>query len=112
MPFGLLNAGATFQRAMDNAFNELIGKIIEIYQDDLTVSSKERSDHIAHLRKVFERCRMYGISLNPSKSVLGVDEGKLLGHIISKDGVNIDPKRVEAIKESPFSYQQEGFTIF
>ena len=54
MPFGLLNARATFQRAMDYAFNELIGKIIEIYQDDLIVFSKERSDHIGHLRKAFE----------------------------------------------------------
>ena len=50
MPFGLLNAGATFQRAMDFSFKELIGKIIEIYQDDLTVFSKEISDHISHLR--------------------------------------------------------------
>ena len=50
MPFGLLNAGATFQRAMDFSFKELIGKIIEIYQDDLTVFSKEISDHIIHLR--------------------------------------------------------------
>ena len=94
MPFGLLNAGATFQRAMDYAFNELIGKIIEIYQDDLTVFSKERSDHVTHLRKVFERCRMYGISLNHAKSVLGVDEDKLLGHIISKYGFKIDLKKV------------------
>ena len=50
MPFGLLNAGATFQRAMDFSFKELIGKIIEIYQDDLTIFSKERYDHISHLR--------------------------------------------------------------
>ena len=92
MPFGLLNAGATFQRAMDYAFKELIGKIIEIYQDDLTVFSKERSSHVGHLRKIFERCRKYGISLNPAKSVLGIEEGKLLGHIINKDGVQIDPK--------------------
>ena len=47
---------------------------------------------------MFERCRMYGKSLNPAKSVLGVDEGKLLGHIISKDGIKIDPERVEAIR--------------
>ena len=70
MPFGLLNASATFQRAMDYAFNELIGKIIEIYQDGLVVFSKEISDHIGHLRKVFERCRKFGISLNPAKSIL------------------------------------------
>ena len=70
MPFGLLNAGATFERAMDYAFKELIGKIIEIYQDDLTVFLKDRSSHVGHLRQVFERCRNYGISLNPAKSVL------------------------------------------
>ena len=87
MPFGLLNVGANFQRAMDYSFNELIGKIIEIYQYDLTVFSKEIYDHIRHLRKVFEICKNFGISLNPTKSILGIDEGKLLGHIISKDGV-------------------------
>ena len=101
MPFGLLNAGATFQRVVDYAFKELIGKIIEIYQDDLTVFSKERPSHIGHLKQVFERCRKYGISLNPAKSVFGIDEGKLLGHIISKDGVKIDLERIEAIKKIP-----------
>ena len=101
MPFGLLNAGATFQSAMDFAFHELMGKIIEIYQDDLTIFSKKRLDHISHLRHVFERCWKYGISLNPAKSILGVDEGKLLGHIIAKDGVQMDPERVEAIHKVP-----------
>ena len=65
IPFGLLNVGATFQRAMDFAFKELIGKIIEIYQDDLNVFSKERSNHISHLRQVFIICRKYGISSEP-----------------------------------------------
>ena len=112
MPFGLLNAGATFKRAMDYAFNELIGKIIKIYQDDLTIFSKERSDHIGHLRKVFERCRKFGISLNPAKLVLGIDEGKLLGHIISKDGVKIDPERVEAIKKVPLPQNKKSLQSF
>lgn len=61
-------------------------KIIEIYEDDFIVFSKERGDHVQHLRKVFERCRKYGISLNPKKFVLGVDEGRLLRHVISKEG--------------------------
>ena len=100
MPFGLLNDGATFQRAMDYAFKELIGKIIETYQDDLTVFSKERSSHVSHLKQVFERCRKYGISLNPAKSILGIDEGKLLGHIISKDGVKINVAKVDLGKKS------------
>jgi hypothetical protein len=99
MPFGLMNAGATFQRAMDFAFRDLIPKIIEIYQDDLTVVSKERKDHLSHLRIVFERCRKYGISLNPKKSIFGIDEGKLLGHVASPRGVSIDPERVQSIKD-------------
>jgi hypothetical protein len=112
MPFGLLNAGATFQRAMDFAFHELMGKIIEIYQDDLTVFSKERDDHISHLRQVFERCRKYGISLNPAKSILGVDEGKLLGHIITKDGVKMDPKRVQPIQQVPLPQTKKALQFF
>ena len=107
-----MNAGATFQRAMDYAFNELIRKIIDIYQDDLTVFSKERSDHIGHLRKVFERCRKFGFSLNPAKSVFGINEGKLLGHIISKDGVKIDPERVEAIKKVPLPHSKKDLQSF
>ena len=97
---------------MDYAFNELIGIIIEIYQDDLTLFSKERSDHIGHLRKVFERCRKFGISLNPAKSVLGIDEGKLLGHIIFKDGVKIDPGKVEAVKKVPLPHNKKDLQSF
>lgn len=104
MPFGLTNVGATFQRAMDYAFKGLIGMIIEIYQDDLTVFSKDGISHIGHLRQVFDKYREYGISLNTAKSVFGVTEGKLLGHIISKDGIKIDPERVEAIQKIPLPH--------
>jgi len=97
MPFGLLNVNSTFQRAMDQACNDLIGKIITIYQDDLTFFSKERDDHVKHLKKVFDRCRKFGISLNPKVSTFGIDEGKLLGHIVSKEGIRIDPERAQAI---------------
>ena len=85
---------------------------MEIYQDDLTVFSKERSDHISHIRQVFIRCQKYGISLNPAKSIFGVDEGKLLGHIISKDGVKVDPKRVEATKKSPLPHNLKALYSF
>jgi hypothetical protein len=101
MPFGLMNAGATFQREMNFAFRDLIQKIIEIYQNDLTVVSKERKDYISHLRIVFEQFRKYGISLNPKKSVFGIDKGELLGHIASEGGISIDPERVQSIKDVP-----------
>jgi hypothetical protein len=99
MPFGLMNVDATFQRAMDFAFRDLIQKIIEIYQDDFTVVSKERKDHISHLRIVFERCRKHGISLNPKKFVFEIDKGKLFGHIASEGGISIDAERIQSIKD-------------
>jgi len=99
IPFGLLNVGATFQRAMDYVFRDLVRKIIEIYQDDLTVFSKNRKDRINHLRQEFERCKRYGISLNPKKTVLGVTEGKLLGHIVSKEGIQVYPERIKGIQQ-------------
>jgi hypothetical protein len=78
MPFGLINAGATFQQAMQIDFDDLIGKIIQIYLDDLTVYSKIQEDHFNHLRQVFLHCRKFGMSLNPTKSIFGVTAGKLL----------------------------------
>lgn len=75
-----------------------MGNIIEIHWDDLTIYSKARSDHVHHLSQVFDRCRKYGISLNPKKLVFSVDEGKLLGYIISKEGIKIDLERVQGIR--------------
>ena len=97
MPFCLMNAGATFQRAMDIAFAGEIGKFVVIYMDDITVYSKSDKEHIHHLEFFFIKCRKFGISLNPKKSNFALEEGKLLGHIISKDGIKIDPDRFSAI---------------
>ena len=97
MPFGLMNAGATFQRAMDIAFSEEKDIFVVIYLDDITFFSKYDEQHLQHLERVFLKCRKFGISLNPKKSNFALEEGKLLGHIISKDGIKIDPQRVDAI---------------
>ena len=101
MPFGLRNAGATFQRAMDIAFAKEIHHFLVIYLDDLTVFSKSDQQHLDHLRQVFSKCKKYGISLNPKKSLFGLEEGKLLGHIISKYGMSIDPTRIEVVLQIP-----------
>ena len=95
MPFGLKNAGATFQRAMDIAFANEKDVFLVVYLDDLTVFSGSDDEHLHHLRVVFQRCRKFGISLNPKKSLFAMDEGKFLGNIISKYGIRIDPARVE-----------------
>ena len=97
MPFGLMNARATFQREMDIAFSEEKDKYVVIYLDDITVFSKSDPDHLQHLRKVFVKCRTFGIFLNPKKSHFAMEEGKLLSHIISDRGIKIDPDRVATI---------------
>ena len=97
MPFGLINAGETFQQAMDIAFRGLINRSMVVYLDDITMYSKNQDDHIPHLKAIFEQCRQYGISLNPKKSIFAIEEGSLLGFLIYPDGIAIDPGRIEAI---------------
>ena len=97
IPFGLIHSGTTFQRAMHIAFRGLINRSVVVYMDDITVYSYHKRDHIYHLKRIFERCRRYGISLNPKKRVFVVTEGKLLGHILTNEGVIIDPERIETI---------------
>jgi hypothetical protein len=98
MPFVLMNAGAMFQRAMEISFIGEKDKFVVVYLDDITVFSKSDKEHHCHLRKVFLKCRNFGISLNPKKSSFAMQEGKLLGHIVSAEGVKIDPSRVEEIQ--------------
>lgn len=98
MPFGLMNVGETFQRAMDVAFKQYIDKSMVVYQDDLTSYSKRADDHCSHLEIFFVKALDYGVSLNPRKCAFGVTEGKILGHIVSKEGVRIDLERMTAIE--------------
>ena len=74
MPYGLKNAGATFQQAMNFAFHD-IKAIFEPYLDDLPAHSRKRIDHLYHLGLIFERCRYYKIRLNPQKCVFCFDSG-------------------------------------
>jgi len=68
MPFGLMNAGATFQRAMDTTFVREKDKFVLIYLDDIKIFSNSHKDRLQHLKKVFLKCRCFGISMNPKKS--------------------------------------------
>jgi hypothetical protein len=112
IPFGMMNAGATFQRAMDVAFVGEKDKFMVIYLDDITIFSKSDDEHLQHLEKIFRKCRRYGISLNPRKSHFAMPEGKLLGHIISTGGIKIDPKRVEAIQEIAIPRNKKSIQSF
>jgi hypothetical protein len=98
MTFGLKNAGATYQRAMDLIFHELLGNTVEVYIDDIVVKSAEFSSHVADLRKAFDKMRWYGLKMNPRKYAFEVSVGKFLGFVIHEHGIEIDPDRIKSIR--------------
>nr|CAE04479.3 OSJNBa0029L02.20 [Oryza sativa Japonica Group] len=99
MTFGLKNAGATYQRAMNLIFHDLLGIVLEIYIDDIVVKSDGMEGHVANLRLAIERMRRYGLKMNPLKCAFGVSAGKFLGFMVHERGVEIDPKKIEKIHD-------------
>uniref|UniRef100_A0A2N9G772 Integrase catalytic domain-containing protein n=1 Tax=Fagus sylvatica TaxID=28930 RepID=A0A2N9G772_FAGSY len=97
MPFGLKNAGATYQRTMTAMFHDMMHHEIEDYVDDIVVKSKTKEDHFSILKKVFERCRLYKLKMNPLKCAFGVSAGKFLGFLVHQRGIDVDPARASAI---------------
>jgi hypothetical protein len=101
MPFGLKNAGATYQRAMVTLFHDMMHQEVEVYVDDILAKSKKEEDHVQVLRRLFERLRKFQLKLNPAKCSFGVKTGKLLGFIVSGRGIEVDPDKAKAIQEMP-----------
>eukprot|EP00253_Pinus_taeda_P030545 PITA_30545 len=97
---------------MDTNFRGLINRTVVVYLDDITVFSKERSNHLHDLNHIFQRCKRYGISLNPKNSFFALDQGKLLGFIVSRDGIYIDPDRIKEISEIPFPHNKKSMQSF
>jgi hypothetical protein len=97
LPFGLKNAGATFQRAMSYAFHD-IKHSAEPYLDDLLVHSSNRSDHVDHLQVIFLQCRFYPICLNPHKCIFAVESGRLLGFVVSKDSTPTSLTQLQSLQ--------------
>ncbi|WJZ94855.1 hypothetical protein VitviT2T_013680 [Vitis vinifera] len=101
MPFGLKNAGATYQRAATTLFHDMMHRDVEVYVDDMIVKSRDRSDHLAALERFFERIRQFRLRLNPKKCTFGVTSGKLLGYMVSERGIEVDPDKIRAILDMP-----------
>ena len=99
MTFGLKNAGATYQRAMNYIFHELIGKIVEIYIDDVVIKSLDHESHLADIRKTLECTRKHGLKMNPNKCAFGVSAGEFLGFLIHEGGIGVGKKSMKAIDE-------------
>lgn len=97
---------------MDISFPGEKDRFLVIYLDDITVYAKSDEDHLKHLKKVFDKCRKFCLSLNPKKSSFFVQEGKLLGHIVIESGICIDPGRVEAIQKIGFPRNKKELQLF
>ena len=101
MPFGLKNAGETYQRARVALFHDMIHHEIEVYVDDMIARSQTEDDHLNHLYKLFERLKRYKLRLNPNKCTFGVRSRNLLGFVVSEKGIEVDPEKVKAIQQMP-----------
>jgi hypothetical protein len=99
LTFGLKNAGASYQIAMNYIFHELIGKIVEIYIDDVVINSLDHESHLNDVRKALECTRKHGLKMNPNKCAFGVSTGEFLGFLVHKGGIEVGKKSMKAIDE-------------
>ena len=101
MPFGLKNAGTTYQRMATTLLHDMMHKEVKVYVDEMIVKFITRGGYITNLRKFFERIKKYKLRLNPNKCTFGVTIGKLLGHIVSIRGIEMNPIKIKTIFEMP-----------
>ena len=101
MPFRLKNAGATYQRAMQQIFDDILHKIVQCYVDNLVVKTKKRKDHLQDLRIVFNRLRKYQLKMNPLKCTFGITSENFLGFIVQHQGIEVDQSKIDAIQRMP-----------
>ena len=97
MPFGLKNAGSTYQRMMTKMFESQMGKNIEVYIDNMVVKSKIVFEHIGDLTNIFEILRRHKLCLNVSKCSFGVGLGKFLGYMVTHRGIEVNPNQIKVI---------------
>nr|GEX36808.1 reverse transcriptase domain-containing protein [Tanacetum cinerariifolium] len=101
IPFGLKNAGATYQRMVDKAFDKQIGQNLEIYMDDLVIKSHTEIELLRDIEEIFRTLRKINMNLNPKKCMFGVAEGMFLGYMINPEGIKPCPDKTEAVLQLP-----------
>ncbi|KAK1616164.1 hypothetical protein QYE76_021681 [Lolium multiflorum] len=97
MPFGLKNAGATYQRMMQKCLATQIGKNVQVYIDDVVITSKKGATLIEDLKETFDNLDKFCLKLNPTKCSFGVPAGELLGFLVSARGIEANPDKIQAI---------------
>ncbi|GJP29248.1 hypothetical protein CLOM_g22337, partial [Closterium sp. NIES-68] len=98
MPFGLTNAPATFQAEMNHILCPLLDECVVVYLDDILIYSRDMKQHVEHLRYIFEILRRERFYVKLSKSEFALEKVQFLGHVVSAQGVHINPKKVETVR--------------
>ncbi|GJU44958.1 reverse transcriptase domain-containing protein [Tanacetum coccineum] len=101
MPFGLRNAGATYQRLVDKAFHKQVGRNLEVYVDDLVIKSCVKEEIVRDIEETFKTLREINMKLNPKKCTFGVEEGMFLGYKVNSKGMKVFPDKVDAVLSVP-----------
>ena len=97
MPFSLKNAGATYQRTVQNCLKEKIGRNVHAYVDDIVIKSQLAGSLISDLQETFKNLPTNQMKINPTKCTFGVPASKILGYIVSERGIEANPKKINAI---------------
>lgn len=98
MPFGLRNAGATYQRCMQKCLHDQLGKNVQVYVDNVVIKTKESATLLDDIRETFANLRRFRMRLNPAKCTFGVPVGKLLGFLASSRGIETNHVKIAAIE--------------
>ncbi|GJV17476.1 reverse transcriptase domain-containing protein [Tanacetum coccineum] len=112
MPFGLCNAPGTFQRCMMAIFHDMIEKMMEVFMDDFSVFGNSFENCLSHVDKMLQRCEDTNLCLNWEKSHFMVKEGIVLGHMISKNGIEVDKSKVDVVAKLPHPTTVKGVQSF
>jgi len=97
MPFGLKNAGVTYQRLVNHLFHSRIRRNVEVYVDDMRVKSLDKDKHLDNLQETFDTLKWYNMRLNPSKCAFEVSFSMFLGFMVSHKGIEVNPYKIQAI---------------
>ena len=101
VPFGLTNAPATYMCLMNSVFNKYLDKFVLVFLDDILVYSKNEKEHEEHLRLTLQMLREHQLYAKLSKCDFYRDRIQYLGHIISEEGISVDPEKIKAIMNWP-----------
>jgi hypothetical protein len=101
MPFGLCNAPSTLQRLMNHVFHPFLCHFVLVFFDDILIYRKTWIDHLTHVDQVLRLLSQHQLFLKQSKCAFGASEVEYLGHLVGKDGVRVDPKKIEAMQDWP-----------